>query len=213
MGIAFAEGALGSAVSQQILEEEIVWTRVIVDGAFSSVMEGVLWKVRNPGGVTEGTGDLPRHGDDNFIGPLTKSDNHFIMGDGIGPRKKGVLGAHNLESFDATLSSTGFPLEDLKVGEAVPHPTIKGVYSQKYRLPAYDGRGNVIGYKDIKDPKTVYDPKLISNAQMLEWGNEAMQSGTITGRIIDGTASNGLEFGFLDDKGNVTNFFPVLPGQ
>ena len=57
MGIAFAEGALGSAVSQQILEEEIVWTRVIVDGAFSSVMEGVLWGGRNPGGVTEGTGD------------------------------------------------------------------------------------------------------------------------------------------------------------
>jgi len=60
MGIAFAEGALGSAVSQQILEEEIDWTRVIVDGAFSSVMEGVLWKVRNPGGVTEGPGNISK---------------------------------------------------------------------------------------------------------------------------------------------------------
>ena len=58
MEIAFAEGSLGSAVSQQILEEEIDWTRVIVDGAFSSVMEGVLWKVRNPGGITEDTGEL-----------------------------------------------------------------------------------------------------------------------------------------------------------
>jgi len=43
MGIAFAEGAFGSAASQQILDGEIDWTRVVVDGAFSSVMEGVLW--------------------------------------------------------------------------------------------------------------------------------------------------------------------------
>ena len=31
----------------------------MVDGTFSSIMEGVLWGVRNPGGVTEGVWELP----------------------------------------------------------------------------------------------------------------------------------------------------------
>ena len=168
----------------------------------------------NPGATTEGeseTGRIPRPGDDDFIGPLTASDNHFIRGDGIGPKKKGVLGAHNMNYFDSTLESTGFPLEDLKVGAPTPHPTIEGIYAQQYRVPAYDGRGNFIGYKNIPDPKTIYDPAIISNRQMLDWGLEAMQNGVITGRIIEGTASNGLQFrGYIKD-GVVTNFFPILP--
>ena len=72
--------------------------------------------------------------------------------------KRGVLGAHNMNYFDSTLESTGFPLEDLKVGPPIPHPTIEGIYTQQYRVPAYDGRGNFVGYKDIPDPKTIYDP-------------------------------------------------------
>lgn len=134
-------------------------------------------------------------------------DNHFIRRDGIGPKKRGVLGAHNMHYFDSTLESAGFPLEDLKVGP----PTINGICTQQYRVPAYDGRGNFIGYKNIPDPKTIYDPAIISNRQMLNWGQEAMQNGVITGRIIEGTASNGLQFRGFIEEGVVTNFFPVLP--
>ena len=162
-------------------------------------------------GSRQTTDKVPMPGDDDFIGPLTKSDNHFINGDGIGPKKRGVLGAHNLDSFNSTLESTGFPLDQLKMEGPVAHPTIEGIFSQEYRLPAYDGKGNIIGFKNIPDPKTVYDPAIISNSQMLEWGKEAMQNGVITGRIIDGTASNGLQFrGFIED-GIVTNFFPIIP--
>lgn len=95
-----------------------------MDGTFSGIVELGMWNFRT---AVKGTRDVLRPGDDSFMGPLTKADNHLIMGDGIGSRKKGVLGAHTLKSFDATLSNTGFPLEDLK-----------------------------------------YDPKVISNAQMLE---------------------------------------------
>ena len=76
-----------------------------------------------------GNSRIPRHGDDDFIGPLSDLENHFIRGDGIGSKKSWVLGAPN------------------------PHPTIEGIYEQRYRVPTYDGRENFIGYKDIPDPK------------------------------------------------------------
>lgn len=113
--------------------------------------------------------------------------------------------------FEQTLTRTGFELDDLVIGFPVPHPTINGIYSQKYTVPAYDGRGNFIGFKNIKDPKTIYDPTVISNRQMLDWGWEAMDNGVVFGRMIKGKSSNGLEFvGFIDDNGAITNFFPTL---
>jgi len=157
------------------------------------------------------TDNIITFGNEESLGSLTKFDNHFIKGEGIGPKKRGVLGAHNMDYFNSTLESMGFPLEQLKVGEPIPHPTIKGIYAQEYRLPAYDGRGNFIGFKNIPDPKTIYDPRIISDKQMLEWGQEAMKKGVITGRIIEGTASNGLTFRGFINNGVVTNFFPVLP--
>ena len=158
-----------------------------------------------------GTVNVPKPGDDNFIGPLIRPEHHFIFGEGIGPKQRGVLGAHNMNYFEQTLTSTGFGLDDLKIGVPVPHPTINGIYSQKYTVPAYDGRGNFIGFKNIKDPKTIYDPTVISNRQMLDWGWEAMENGVVSGRIIEGSASNGLKFrGYIGDDGLVTNFFPIF---
>ena len=216
LALGFGEGLVGSIVTQKLLNEdgEIDWGVAIAEAGFSAVTAGFAWKegrsVRGVGGGSE-AGRMPRPGDDNFIGPLTNLDDHLIRGDGIGVKKRGVLGAHNMTYFDSTLESTGFSLEDLKVGSPTPHPTIEGIYTQQYRVPAYDGQGNFIGFKNIPVPKTIYDPAIISNRQMLDWGQEAMQNGVITGRIIEGTASNGLQFrGFIED-GVVTNFFPVLP--
>ncbi len=149
-------------------------------------------------------------GDDNFIGPLPEFENHFIRGNGIGPKKRGVLGAHNKKYFYKTLMSTGFPLEDLIVEKPIPHPMIKGIYAQYYRLPAYDGRGTFIGYKDIPNPKTYYDPKIISNRQMLIWVNEAKKNLKISDRLVEGIASNGLEFRGYIENGNITSIFPVV---
>ncbi|NDO27650.1 hypothetical protein ADH76_01185 [Enterocloster clostridioformis] len=214
-GEAAAWAALDYLVAGEVDYERLARNLVInvVVDLGTGVLTGEAWEKPRQRTIEggSGTGRIPRPGDNNFIGPLTNSDNHFIRGDGIGPKKRGVLGAHNMNYFDSTLESTGFPLEDLKVGPPIPHPTIEGIYTQQYRVPAYDGRGNFIGYKNIPDPKTIYDPAIISNRQMLDWGQEAMQNGVITGRIIEGTASNGLQFRGFIENGVVTNFFPVLP--
>lgn len=69
-------------------------------------------------------------------------------------------------------------------------------------------KGDFIGFKDIRDPKTYFDPEIITNEQMLVWAKEAMQNGVQNGRIIDGIASNGLKFrGFIQEDGNI-RYFP-----
>ncbi|MFI8623182.1 CdiA family toxin C-terminal domain-containing protein [Bacillus altitudinis] len=74
--------------------------------------------------------------------------------------------------------------------------------------------GNIIPgeLKKVRTPKTVYDPRLISDKKMLQWGEEAMKNGKIEGRKITGTSKNGLKFeGYIDEAtGEITNFFPTL---
>ena len=49
---------------------------------------------------------------------------------------------------------------------------------------------------------------------MIRWRKEAMEMGEVTGREIEGCASNGLKFrGYIDlTTGEITNFFPILSG-
>lgn len=56
------------------------------------------------------------------------------------------------------------------MGDPIPHPTIKGIYTKKYRVPSYDGKGNVVSnsFKEIPEPKTIYDPNIISDKQMMD---------------------------------------------
>ena len=64
----------------------------------------------------------------------------------------------------------------------------------------------------MKDPKTVYDPKVYSDQQIIQWGKDAMQeaisANRVTGRVVIGYAPNGMRFtGYIED-GKITNFFP-----
>jgi hypothetical protein len=140
-------------------------------------------------------------------------DDHLINAQSIVRKgNKGVVGGHNLASFEKILTDQGWNVDDLIVSKT-PHPTIPEVYQIQYRLPALDRELKVIPdqYKNISHPKTVYDPSVISNDQIIQWGKEAMANGEIVGREIRGTASNGLKFtGYLDENGKVTNFFPTI---
>jgi len=181
-----------------------------VDSKESSVSSKDGTKARD--GNAEGTGDTVPVIKNNFE-YLDGFDDHLINAQSIIRKgNKGVVGGHNLESFEKILTDQGWNLEDLIVSKT-PHPTTPGIYQIQYRLPALDRELKVIPgqYKNIPHPKTVYDPKVISNDQIIQWGKEAMANGEIVGREVRGTASNGLKFtGYLDQNGKVTNFFPTI---
>nr|WP_301290465.1 RHS repeat-associated core domain-containing protein [Paenibacillus sp. 1781tsa1] len=142
----------------------------------------------------------------------TGYDTHLVeVEDVVRKGNKGIVGGHNLDNFNKAFTDRGWSLDENIISKT-PHPTINGVYEVKYQLPAVDTRGDIIPgqYKNIPNPKTVYDPSVISNEQMVQWGQEAMANGTVNGRIITGTSSNGLKFQGYIDNGEITNFFPTL---
>ncbi|MDQ0271897.1 EndoU domain-containing protein [Cytobacillus purgationiresistens] len=125
---------------------------------------------------------------------------------------KGIVGGHNLEHFEKAFKDKGWDLDECIISRK-KHPTIDGVYEIEYGFPKLDMEGKIIPgeLKNVSHPKTVYDPKVISDEQIIQWGEEAMKNGTINGREIVGTSSNGLEFrGFINEHGEISNFFPTL---
>ncbi|GGA17763.1 hypothetical protein GCM10008018_72370 [Paenibacillus marchantiophytorum] len=88
-------------------------------------------------------------------------------------------------------------------------------------------KGNFTGqWKEYENPKTIYDPKVFSDEQILKLGREAMEEGVGNNRIIPGGERspsdmvegyvniNGKKLKFMGFKdkitGEITNFFPVL---
>lgn len=149
---------------------------------------------------------------DNGLKLKTGYDTHLIeVEDVVRKGNKGIVGGHNLDNFNKAFTDRGWSLDENIISKT-PHSTINGVYEVKYQLPMVDTLGNIIPgqYKNIPNPKTVYDPSVISNEQLLQWGREAMANGTVNGRIITGTSSNGLKFQGYIDNGEISNFFPTL---
>ncbi|MGX7418096.1 T7SS effector LXG polymorphic toxin [Carnobacterium gallinarum] len=129
--------------------------------------------------------------------------------------RNGVSGGHNGSEFNKVFTEQGLELENVIVSKK-KHPFIEGIYEVVYQIPKKGPTGEIadpISYKVMRDPKTLYDPNVISDELIFHWGSEAIQQGVIQpdGRSIIGKAPNGLRFkGYLDTNGIVTNFFPML---
>jgi len=96
-----------------------------------------------------------------------------------------------------------------------------GIYEIQYQLPKKGSNKGVSWiipgeYRIVDTPKTVYDPKIYTDEEILHWGLEAMSEGISAGRIngrkIIGYARNGLMYwGWISkETGKITNFHPVL---
>ena len=143
--------------------------------------------------------------DDIPIG--SNAANHLKNVEGF-TQPKGIIGGHNSNAFFETLDEVGG-----RIVSETPHSSISGIKEVRYEILKKGIDGNPLvppEYKIVKKPKTIYDPNLISDKQLYEWGQEAMKNGVIEGQEITGIASNGLKFvGYIRD-GKVTNFYPVL---
>ena len=146
-------------------------------------------------------------------------DKHLIeVEDIVRKKNKGVVGGHNFDNFKKAFKDKGWDINECIVS-INEHPSIDGIYEVEYRLPALNNKGEIISetYKNIPNPKTVYDPSKISNEDIIKWGKEAMEEGiennrVINGREIEGYAQNGLKFkGYINEETEeITNFFPTL---
>ena len=141
----------------------------------------------------------------------TNFKNHTINIDGF-TQQKGVKGAHNLDIFNQAVSQY-----KLKIIRKDKHPTIDGIYEIEYQVPKKNKLQEYTGeYRTPKKPlvKTVYDPDIISNDKILEWGQQAAARGykNAISKQLSGynETVNGLEFRiYLDlDTGKVKNVHP-----
>ncbi|CAI6053280.1 hypothetical protein PAECIP112173_01480 [Paenibacillus sp. JJ-100] len=142
---------------------------------------------------------------------------------------KGVSGGHNYEEFKKFFSENG--KYSLQVVKKLEHPDVPGIYDLEYRMMVeikdYTGKGTgKFKYipKEDKPPhkKTIYDPNVISNDEIIRLGKEAMEEGISRLQIekleaqnkemIRGTSSNGLKFEAIRniETGEIENFWPVL---
>lgn len=140
-------------------------------------------------------------------------DKHLVeVVDIVRKKGKGVVGGHNLNNFEKAFKEKGWDLEECIISKR-KHPSIEGVHEIEYGLPKLDMEGKLIPgeLKNVSHPKTVYDPNIISDEEILKWGEEAMKNGKVINREITGVSSNGLQFrGFINESGEITNFFPTL---
>jgi len=94
----------------------------------------------------------------------------------------GVIGGHNFQNFEQTFRDLNFDPQEaiqLEPGESFPGRQIyPGVYEVRYRVPRQSGPG-----QPPRDPvdlgtniflKTVYDPNMYTDADMLKLAKEAM---------------------------------------
>ena len=132
---------------------------------------------------------------------------HIRLRDTSIARSKGIGGAHNLDEFNAAAAAEG-----IHVHRITPHPTQLGLQKVEYQIRALDRAGNPAGFKAKVFEKTIYDPRLISDSDMLRLGREAADNALARGALTrewTGTASNGMQFrGYLDSSGAVPSFFP-----
>ena len=140
-------------------------------------------------------------------------DTHMIESAGYG-RSVGIKGAHNMDNFFNELSQYG-DLDDTIV--SMEAGDVPGIWSVTYQVPKKDGTGMIlqpIEYRVISTPKTVYDPAIFSDQEMLYLGQSAMENGVMnsTGTMIEGWAS-GIHFvGYVNPStGAIRNFHPVVP--
>ncbi|WP_207645676.1 CdiA family toxin C-terminal domain-containing protein [Lachnobacterium bovis] len=143
----------------------------------------------------------------------------------------GASGGHNLKNFKEGIANSKYTLDHYK---AIKHPDIDGVYDIEYTLkrPVKDYTGKPIPgeFKHVPGgkrifKKTVYDPNVISDNEMIKLSKDAMKEAVKSGRkrvmdkqnkvLYQGKVSykgKTLKFeGFENmNTGEIENAYPVL---
>ncbi|MDQ3395529.1 MAG: CdiA family toxin C-terminal domain-containing protein [Bacteroidota bacterium] len=130
-------------------------------------------------------------------------------------QQRGIIGGHNLANFENYLTTNRIEINRLPTPN---NSTIDGLTELTYQIKKADGSG---GWKSGSFKKSLYDPAKLTDAEMVQFGKEAMDEGILSNRIrlqtnsntvINGVSKNGMKFtGYKDpNTGEILNFHPVL---
>ena len=143
----------------------------------------------------------------------------------------GASGGHNLKNFKEGIANSKYTLDHYK---AIKHPDIDGVYDIEYTLkrPIKDYSGKTIPGEFKHEPrgnrifkKTVYDPNVISDNEMIKLSKDAMKEAVKSGRCEKIGTQKKIKYkgqvlyrgkilkfeGFKNiDTGEIENAYPVL---
>lgn len=138
---------------------------------------------------------------------LDNVGDHIKYKDPSIPRKRGIGGAHNADEFAKAAADEGAQIVKRK-----PHPSVDGIEIVEYKMPALDKTGKPTSQFQKKiHTKTIYDPKKVSDDQMMQWGREAAENASANGplpREWTGVTNDDIPIrGCTDGHGNVTSFF------
>ena len=159
----------------------------------------------------KGKGVDPKTGIDpvNFPDGISFNPNqkkHLTTFDGFS-QKKGVNGTHNLDAFNQAVAN-----HNLKIVSKTNDPNVEGIIQIKYQIPRLDKQGNPTGSFKKPMTKTVYDPKVISNAQILTLGQQAAAAGLADaiakGKKHFSAMAGGVNFRVYIRNGAIDNFHP-----
>ena len=140
-----------------------------------------------------------------FVRFRSDYDAHIIKRDYAVKHKNGIGGAHNKAEFMKYV-------HEVNVLKIEPHPTVPGVSTISYQMPALDKAGKPTGgWKAKSFEKTVYDPAIISDEKFLQMGRQAAAEAQDAGRMDRewyGFTPDGIKIrGYLDASGAVRSFF------
>ena len=175
--------------------------------------------------VSKGTTNL-KYKEDYYVEHTTGPVKKFT-------ERNGVSGGHNYDEFKNYFDSNSNKYE-LETVVKKEHPSIEGVfdieYKVKYEKMDYTGKNGtgeykVIPNKDKMYKKTVYDPKIISDDEIINLSKKAMDEGLSNKREIPllkqkkikiqgQTEYNGKKLKFEgimnSETGEIENAYPVL---
>ena len=130
----------------------------------------------------------------------------------------GVKGSHNEANFNNFIMDNDIRM---RVVSTVEHPTIDGIFKINYQIARKDPQNMGVFLEpsqynpNMSNPptKTLYDPSIITNKQMIDWAIEASQNAIQlkNPRTYKGIAQNGLEFMFNDQQDGTFRYYPQIP--
>jgi RHS repeat-associated protein len=152
--------------------------------------------------------------------------NHMTIVEGLS-QQQGILGGHTRQAFYEYVENTMVvpyggiqPINQIKINSETPHPNIPGLSQIHYSIL----KGRKLGgfenqYKQIKDPKTIWDSNIIPDNYIIELGKSAAaknyHANVAIRKFAYTSEAGGIQFRVYVDEvtGIIRNIHPKIGKQ